>query len=244
MKFYKINSSQGSLGKNLGCEKAPDMILEGIDSITAKVVSNNIEETNKNIFNSVDEGFIVGGDHSITYSCVRKLATKYKNVGLVIFDAHPDCENDFRPPSHEDFVKVLVKDGIVKKENVILVGIRKIDVKERKFLNEERILCFDDKKLFNNTEEVCDVLMENCRKFDALYLSIDIDVLDPAFAPGTGYLEPGGMSSAELFYFLRRLKLLTNLKMIDLVEVNPDKDINGITVNTARKIVDELTLKG
>jgi arginase family enzyme len=243
MKFYKINSSQGSLGKNNGCEKAPDLILEGINSIKINVVENNLEETNENIFNEVDEGFIVGGDHSITYSCFRKLARKYKNPGLVIFDAHPDCVNDFRPPSHEDFVNVLVNDKIVKKENVILVGIRDIDPIEMNFLQENKILFFDDKKLFNDIEEVCDVIMENSRRFDALYLSIDIDVLDPAFAPGTGHLSPGGLSSKELFYFLRRLRLLKNLKMVDLVEVNPDKDINGITVGVAKQIVKELTLK-
>ncbi|MDD5253702.1 MAG: arginase family protein [Candidatus Nanoarchaeia archaeon] len=244
MKFYKIKSSQGSLRKNNGCEKAPDLILEGKESVNIKINPNNIEETNENIFNSVDEGFIVGGDHSITFSCFRKLSKKYKNPGLVIFDAHPDCENDFRPPSHEDFVKVLIRDGIIKKENVILVGIRTMDIKEKQFLQQEKIIYFDDKKLFNNIEEICDVVMENCMKFDALYLSIDIDVLDPAFAPGTGYLEPGGLSSKELFYFLRRLKLLNNLKMIDLVEVNPDKDVNGMTVKIAKKIVDELSLKG
>ena len=96
------------------------------------------------------------------------------------------------------------------------------------------------KNLFLNIDNACDSVMEICRQFNELYLSIDIDVLDPSFAPGTGYLEPGGLSTRELIYFIQRIKLLKNLKRIDLTEVNPEKDINDITVKNAAKIISEL----
>ena len=81
--------------------------------------------------------------------------------------------------------------------------------------------------------------MEMCNKFKRLYLSLDIDVVDPAFAPGVGYLESGGLTSNEILYFVRRLKLLKNLKRFDLVEVIPEKDKNNMTVNLAVRILKE-----
>jgi formiminoglutamase len=251
MKIVKVCSSQGSLGKNLGCEKAPDLILEELKSIefnewkrkisfsvdNAKINPNNIDETNLNLEKQQGDIFL-GGDHSITYSLFKGFATGKSNVGLLIFDAHPDCSLYVKSISHEDFVRKLVDEGVLKKENLIYVGLRKFGKSEVEFL--KGVKSFDMKDVFLNFNEVCDTIMELCMGFKEFYLSLDIDVLDPAFAPGTGYLEPGGMSIRELLYFISRIKLLKNLKRIDLVEVNPDKDIKGITVKNAAKILSEL----
>jgi formiminoglutamase len=257
MKIIKIPSSQGSLGKNLGCENAPDKILDELKRLSAfenelgrkiefeidevSVDKDNIEETNKNIYEKSKEieGVFIGGDHSITYSLFKGFAERYKNPGLLIFDAHADCVNDFKPASHEDFVKVLIKEGILKSENLIIIGLRNWHSKEREFLEKNKIKTYKMKDILDDND-VCDVIMEECNKFDGLYLSVDIDVLDPAFAPGTGYLEPGGMSVRQLFYYLHRLRKLKNLKAVDLVEVNPGKDRGNITVRTAARIVGEL----
>ena len=93
--------------------------------------------------------------------------------------------------------------------------------------------------LENGIEDTCDTVMENFRQFDELYISIDIDVLDPSVAPGTYYTEPNGLLLSQLLYFLRRLRLLKNIKKIDLVEVNPDIE-KDLTVKTAVKIITEL----
>jgi len=82
--------------------------------------------------------------------------------------------------------------------------------------------------------------METARGWGAFYLSIDIDVIDPAFAPGTGFREPGGLTSREMIYFIQRLKRLKNLKMTDITEVNPSKDSADLTVKLAAKLVKEL----
>ena len=87
---------------------------------------------------------------------------------------------------------------------------------------------------------ICDAVMESAKDFDGLYISIDIDSVDPAFAPGTGYPEPAGLSSRELLYFIHRLKKLKNLKAVDIVEVNPEKDLNDITSRLAAKLCVEL----
>jgi len=73
-----------------------------------------------------------------------------------------------------------------------------------------------------------------------LYVSIDIDVLDPAFAPGTGYREPGGLSSRDFIYLVQRINKIKNLKAVDIVEINPDKDIKNQTVKLGAKILSEL----
>lgn len=252
MKIVKVKSSQGCLGKNKGCEKAPDEIVKELEnfylnekgfrkdfeSVDCEVVENNIEETNQNIMNIEGDVFL-GGDHSITYASFIGFAKKFTNPGLIIFDAHPDCENNFKPPSHEDFVKVLIEDGFLKKENLIIVGVRNWHKKEFYYLKENKIKYFVMKNM-KDMEDVCDSVMELSNNFDGLYLSIDIDCVDPAFAPGTGFIEPGGMSSRDLIYFVQRLKLLRNLKRTDIVEVNPDKDVNGMTVKLAAKVLGEL----
>ena len=82
--------------------------------------------------------------------------------------------------------------------------------------------------------------MSIAKEWDAMYISIDIDVLDPAFAPGTGYCEPGGLSTRELLYMIQRLKWLKNYEIADIVEIAADKDINNMTICAAAKIVREL----
>ena len=251
MKIVKVCTSQGSLGKNLGCEKAPDFILNELKEIEfnenkrkinfsigeVKINKNNIDETNENI-EKADGDIFLGGDHSITYSLFKGFCKNNKNFGLLIFDAHPDCSLYVKSTSHEDFVRKLVDEGVLKKENIIYVGLRKFGKSEVEFL--KGVKCFNMKDIYMNNEEICNSVMEMCREFKEYYMSIDIDILDPAFAPGTGYLEPGGFSMRELIYFISRIKLLKNLKRIDLVEVNPEKDVNLITVRNAAKILSEL----
>jgi len=255
MKLIKVPSSLAALTKK-GSDKGPDVIVKELYDVflnedgkkinfeidSVKIVEQNIETTNQNIYDKFEEHSIfIGGDHSITYPLFKAFSKKYSNPGLIILDAHPDCENSFSPPSHEDFLRVLIEEGIVKKENVILVGLRNWDGNEFKFLKENRIRYYRMKDLFNNYEEICDAVMEKAREFDGLYLSVDVDVADCGIAPGTGYIEPGGMTSRELLYFLQRLKLLKNLKAVDVVEVNPDKDFNNMTSKLAAKVIMELS---
>ena len=75
-----------------------------------------------------------------------------------------------------------------------------------------------------------------------LYVSVDIDVIDPAFAPSTGYPEPGGLTSRQFIYLAQRIKKIKTLKSIDLVEINEtkDKENNSLTIKLGAKIVAEL----
>jgi arginase family enzyme len=259
MLITKIPFDRGGLGKSRGCAKAPDQIIEKLKKYELNeakkeikfrtkdihIDNNNIKETNKTIHKQIHNlrpNIIIGGDHSITYSTFKAFKKIHpKNPGLIIFDAHPDCENNFSPPSHEDFLQVLIEENHIDPKNIILLGLRAISKNENKYLISKKILYFDMRKITaDGIHDTCDTLMENCRKFESFYLSIDIDAVDPSAAPGTGYPEPAGMSARDLIYFIKRLKLLKNLKMADIVEVNPMHDQNNQTINLAAKLISEL----
>jgi arginase family enzyme len=258
MKLIKIPFSKGSLGKSEGCKDGPEKIanlvsefwfsedkaLPMFDIEQIDVDQNNLTLTHDNIFKKISEiktNFIaLGGDHSITYSTFKAFAQNFKNPGIIIFDAHPDL----MPPNnldHETYLRKLIEDNIVKKENVILVALRNWDDEEYKYIQDNRIKVYPMKNIsMEGINNICDGLMSVAKDWDGLYLSIDIDAVDPAFAPGTGYTEPAGLTSRELIYLIHRIKLLKNLKAIDIVEVNPDKDINDMTSRLAAKLCVEL----
>ncbi len=251
MKIVKVPSNYGALEKADGVELAPDLVVKELDDIylneqfrkeeiqVESIPRKKLEDGNE-ILESSDGKVFVGGDHSITYHSFKGFARHFKNPGIIVFDAHPDVYELFEFPSHQDWLRCLIKDGILKKENVALLGIRNADRKEMEYLKDNKIKFYPIKGVCENSENVCNDVMEFARKFDGLYISIDIDVLDPAFAPGTGYPEPGGMSVRGLVYYLHRLKLLKNISRIDVVEINPKKDINNITSRVGAKIIAEL----
>jgi arginase family enzyme len=260
MKLIKISLNAGALSKKKGLEKGPGAVekelgrfylkengvLPFFDISEIDIDNSDVENSNKVIYGTVSEldvpAIILGGDHSLTYSAFRAFSKKYTNPGLLVFDAHLDAENDFKPPTHEDYLRVLIEEGTLKKANVIVAGIRNMHANEKDFAREKKLKIYSMSEISREgLTETADAIMSVARGFDALYISVDIDVLDPAFAPGTGYTEPGGLTTRELLYFIQRLKNLKNIRMWDLVEVNPEKDINSLTAITAAKILVEMS---
>ena len=259
MDIVKIGFSGGGLGHASGAEEAPEKIISKLNELFANeegktpkfnfvdvsVNNSNIVETNENIFNTClklnNKSVILGGDHSITYSSFKAFVKKNPGAGFIVFDAHPDCENNFSPPTQEDYLRVLIDEGYLDPNKVIIIGIRNWDKKEIDFLNEKRIKYYTmDKIMQFGVIEVCDIIIEVALSWPSFYLSIDIDAVDPAFAPGTGYIEPGGLSSRELIYFIQRLKKMKNHLMSDIVEISPRKDVNELTVKLGAKLIMEL----
>jgi len=253
MKLIKIPSSLGSIKKNAGTEKAPDLIIDGLKdfycaengkipefSVEEVKVSKNLSDVHEQIkkhFEKIKEPFMaIGGDHSTTYG----IATALKPA-MLIFDAHPDLMQKFDPPTHENYLRCLIENNIVPKENIVLVGLRNWDKEEYDYLIENKITFFSMATIARDgIIDACDDVMSAVKNCSRLFISLDMDVLDPVFAPGTGYQEPGGLTSRELLYFIERLKNLKNIIGWDLVEVNPDKDTNNLTVKTASKILFEI----
>lgn len=264
MKILKVGVVNG-LGKTSGVESAPDRIMESFDEIYSTesgkplslesldveevLLGGNLIEDNDLIYKKALENFtqeviFLGGDHSTSYPLTRAFFDYTQNSGrepcLIVFDAHPDLMEpvDRKIPTHEEWLKNLIKDGFNPK-NILLVGVRNADPVEIKFIEENGIKRISVEDLMLNLEGRTDSIMEFGYGKD-IYVSIDIDVVDPAFAPGTGYCEPGGLTSREFLYIVKRLKKMKNLKAVDLVEINPLKDFGGLTIQLGAKILSEL----
>lgn len=229
MKIVKIKSSQGGMGKAKGAELGPDKIVEkitGFEIDSIPIVEGNLDETHKNIYEyaqKTGKALYLGGDHSISYGIIKAMSEKHPDLILVILDAHPDCEVRTQVPSHEDFVRGLVEEEFVKGENICLIGLRNISQNEKKFIED------------NNIKQSLKDL-----KGKKVYLSIDIDVLDPNIAPGTGYPESAGLQVSELLSEINTICKSNKVICADIVEVNPKKDENNKTIKVAADISKEI----
>jgi len=252
-----------SMGKTIGCEKAPVEIINALRKIGSNekgkeidvgklnleeihVDLNNLEEANYLIFkNSLEafeknkKTFFIGGDHSISYPIGKAFNKNEENPLLIIFDAHADCIEAGKEPTHEEWLRGLVDSGF-EGSKIILISARNFYDGELEFIKQKGITLISMDVLQEDLFGVCDLVMERARSASGFYLSIDIDSVDPAYAPGTDYLEPGGLSSRDLIYFVKRLSLLDNFKGADIVEVNPDKDVNGMTIKLGAKLLAEM----
>lgn len=233
-----------------GCEKAPDNIINELSKIklneygralrlnVGNVSSKEeIYQKARNIFATNEIPIFMGGGHAVTYHTSKAFVEIHNNPGIIIFDAHPDCNSKLNIDGHQDLLLALVNEKMVKPENIILVGVRKFEAGEMEFLERNKIKYYSMRELFSEgMHELCDSIMSVARCFGALYISIDIDVADPAFAPDVECPEPGGLSSREIIYFIQRLKNLKNIKAADLCEVSDNKN----TVLLGAKIISEL----
>ncbi len=193
-----------------------------------EVILRRVGEAVERISKSGKVPVILGGEHTITLASSSKL----DHVdGLVVFDAHLDMRDEFMDTkvNHTTWLRRFLEDRRVGR--VIVVGARAYTEEERRFAER------NDVKLISSLE-ICFNFKSSAKKLEALtsdlnnvYLSIDLDVLDPAYAPGVSNPEPGGISSAH-FYELIKLASRVGLIGLDLVEVNPLFD-NGLTAAAA-----------
>ena len=177
--------------------------------------------------------FILGGEHSITYGSFMSFP---KETGYVVFDAHYDLRDEYANVklSHAAYLRRIVeKRGA---ENILHVGARAFVKEELEFLKENKIKTISDRQVREGKGS--QLLKEFVSSFDSLYTSFDLDVLDPAYAPGVGNPEAAGMTSRELFDLIYSLE---NKKVtgVDIVELNPQYD-NGATASIAAKIMSTL----
>ncbi len=171
----------------------------------------------------------LGGDHSITYPILRAVHTHHGPVDILHVDAHPDLYDEFGGDrrSHASPFARIMEEGLASR--LVQVGIRTLNKHQR-----EQAARFGVEIV-----EMKDFARAPLPKFNKpLYISIDLDGLDPAFAPGVSHHEPGGLTSREVINML--LSLDCKLVGADVVEFNPTRDINGVTAILAAKLVKEL----
>lgn len=172
---------------------------------------------------SDEKNIFLGDSHELTFPVIKGLKTE--NLGVIIFDAHADCIDD------DDLVPSLVR--LLGRQNVVLVGLRNKSAREIEFLKENNIRFFSMKEISREGNfETSEALMSIARGFGSLYISVDADVLDPAFV-SVDCPEPGGFSVRELLYFLQRMKLVKSFKAADLCELKKDPLVGA-------KIISEL----
>jgi agmatinase len=174
--------------------------------------------------------FILGGEHSITYGTYTSFP---KETGYVVFDAHYDLREEFADIklSHASYLKRIVEERGA--ENILHVGARAFVQEELQFLTENNIKTISDREIRDGKGP--QLLKDYVSTFDTIYSSFDLDVLDPAFAPGVGNPEAAGITSRELFDLIYSLKE-TKVTGVDIVELNPYHD-NGATASLAAKIM-------
>lgn len=183
---------------------------------------------------------MLGGEHSITIP-IRNFIDKDSIV--IIFDAHGDLREEYldEPYSHACITKRLL--DVINPSQILQVGIRAQSLEEIEFVNKNsELLQITTLDLNRNGLDWAKSVFKNAiKKYDKIYVSIDIDGFDPSFAPGTGTPETMGLNPFEVFTLLH---LIPNNKIIgiDLVEVNPNQDHSGITSILAAKTLFELLL--
>jgi len=199
-------------------------------TVVATEMLQMVENITSELKKQSKQMIILGGEHLITlgsFTCFPK------DTGYVVFDAHYDLRDQYADIklSHAAYLRRIVeKRG---SENIVHVGARAFVKEELAFLKEHNITTVSDKEIRNGNG--AKLLKDITSTFDSLYLSIDLDVLDPAFAPGVGNPEAVGISSRELYDLIT---ILQNKKIVaaDMVELNPTYD-NGSTASMAAKMI-------
>lgn len=177
--------------------------------------------------------FILGGEHLITYGTYTSFP---KETGYVVFDAHYDLRDEYADMklSHASYLRRIIEEKGA--DNILHVGARAFVKEELEFLKEKKIKTISDKEIRQG--KAPQILKDYISTFDKLYTSFDLDVLDPAFAPGVGNPEAVGITSRDLFDMIYSFE---NIKVtgVDIVELNPTYD-NGSTSSLAAKIMSTL----
>lgn len=189
----------------------------------------------------------LGGDHSVTLSLLRAYREHFgRPLAVVHFDAHCDTWADHfgEPSGHGTWLRQAVDEGLVDPTGVVQLGLRSAaDEASRSFIETQGGLIWDARSLrgLESPSQLSEVLAAVRQRMQSLghpplYLTLDIDCLDPAFAPGTGTPEPGGLSTAQLLTFLEEWADLPFVGM-DCVEVSPAYDHAQLTSMAAAHAV-------
>lgn len=191
----------------------------------------------------------LGGDHSVTiplhqaFGKYQKEKKENAKIGIVHFDAHYDLCNEYdgHKWSHA-CTEARSLQNVISGEDLFFVGVRVAEKSELELIAKNPgITSVKAKDVHNNgVEPVFQMLKDKFHSYDAVYLTIDIDVLDPAFAPGTGTPQPGGLTSMQLIQLFQMMLEELPIKAMDIVEVAPDLDVNHITSWAALRLILDL----
>ena len=215
----------GNIDKNLSFEKMKNALSDKVTEIISKKA----------------KPIVIGGDHAIAIGTAKGLFDAKANIDAIVWvDAHLDIMNEYpegKPNTRATVLRRIIDNRWIKPEQVYFIGSRghNIGWEEVEYLKENNMNILDIKN-FNEKKAYQEYLGEILKNKN-IYLSVDLDALDPAFMPGLSVPEPGGLSTRELFDVVNILAPIT--KCLEIVELNPKFDVNDISAKVAAKIIFE-----
>jgi arginase len=210
---------------------ADSLIFDAVDvnCLSSASAFDDIEATISLLLEHRLKPVSLGGDHSVTYPIIRAFKQKFRRLDILHFDAHPDLYNEFQGNrySHASPFARIMEEHLV--ERLVQVGVRTMNAHQHEQAEKFGVEVIEMKQWSDDL----------AFQFSSpLYVSFDIDVLDPAFAPGVSHHEPGGLSTRQLINAIHKIE--ANVVGADIVEYNPHRDLNGMTAMVCAKILKEL----
>ncbi len=230
-----IREALYSDASNLWSESGIDLGRDGIfldAGDTTPAAPKDIENSIEALLAEGLPTLSLGGDHSITYPIIRAMARTHSPLSILHFDAHPDLYQDFRgnPHSHASPFARIMEEKLAQR--LVQVGIRTMNGHQRDQAERFGVEVIEMKDLPESLK----------LKFDTpVYVSVDMDALDPAFAPGVSHREPGGLSTRQVIEIIQSID--APVIGSDIVEFNPKMDASGMTAVVCAKILKELAAK-
>ncbi len=198
-----------------------------------EVALSEIENFTKEVLKAGKKPLMIGGEHLVTYGTMKAISEHYDEVYVLHFDAHADLRQDYlgQPLSHATVIRRVTE--MVGPEKVFQLGIRSGTREEFEFGRNNTNFCpLNLSKIDEYIEKL---------KGKNVYVTIDMDVLDPSIFPGTGTPEAGGVTFTELLNSLLKIKDL-NVIGADINELSPSYDASGVSTAVACKLLRELIL--
>ena len=232
----------GKIREALGCDASNSWTELGVDLGVAGVYEDagDLKFTEQDAFEAIESGVgglidrgkrpvSLGGDHSITFPIVKAVARRHAELTIFHFDAHPDLYDQFEGNrwSHACPFARIMEAGLAKR--LVQVGIRTMNRHQREQAARFGVEVVEMRGL---------PAYAKLKAAGPVYITFDMDVLDPAFAPGISHREPGGMSVREAIAHLHAIE--GKIVGADVVEYNPVRDVAGITAMVTAKMVKEI----
>jgi arginase len=195
-------------------------------------VSEDFAEIERAVAELLEKGerpLALGGDHSLTYPVLKAFSRHHPELAIVHFDAHPDLYDEFEGSSvsHACPFARIMEERLAKR--LMQIGIRTMNGHQREQAARFGVDVIEMRAL---------PAYDRLKIGGPVYISFDMDVLDPAFAPGISHREPGGMTAREAIAHLHAIE--GSIVGADIVEYNPEQDVSGITATVAAKILKEI----
>jgi len=230
-----LRSDAWNLTSENGTDLSDDSTFFDAGDIEPVAGSDMLTLIENSIYTLIGDGLTpisLGGDHSITHPIVRAFARKYNNLSILHFDAHPDIYDSYQGNrnSHASPFARIMEQKLVKR--LVQVGVRTFTAHQREQVSKFGV----------ETIEMRNVTADLQLEFDSpVYISFDVDALDPAFAPGVSHREPGGLSTRQAIDLIQRLK--GRVVGADIVEFNPRMDPLHVTGTVCAKLFKEISAK-